>query len=84
MHASATLKAGQAAADLREQRVVRADADVIARANRGAALANNDVPGQHVLAAKTLHAEALGMGIAAVLGTAACLFMCHDWCFLRK
>ena len=68
------------AGDLREQRVVRADADVRARAHRRAALANEDVAGQHVLAAEALHAQALGVGIAAVPGTAACLFMCHDCC----
>ena len=30
-----------------------------------------------LLAAEGLHAEALAVGIAAVLGAAACLFMCH-------
>ena len=61
----------------REQRVVGADADVGARAHRGAALADQDVAGEHALAAELLHAQTLAVRIAAVTSTAACLFMCH-------
>src|SRR5579863_389258 len=66
------------AGHLGEQRVIGSYADVRARTHLRAALADDDVAGQHLLAPKALHAEALGVGIAAVLGTAACLFVCHD------
>src|SRR5690349_1052918 len=61
----------------REQRVVRADADVGTRAHRGAALADQDVAGEHTLAAELLHAQAFAVRFAAVTSAAACLFMCH-------
>ncbi len=63
---------------LRKQRVVRAGADVVAGAIDRAALTHEDVAGQHLLAAELLEAESLRLGFAAVLGTAACLFVCHD------
>src|SRR5690606_8948249 len=50
----------------REQGVVAAEADVVARVEGGAALAHEDVAGQHVLAAELLHAEALGVRVATV------------------
>src|SRR6185312_12715154 len=65
----------------REQGVVGARAHIVTRAHRCAALANDDVPGQDALAAEDFHAQSLGVGIAAVLGTAACLFMCHECSF---
>src|SRR5688572_19406077 len=43
----------------------------------GAALAHDDIAGFYQLAAKTLDAQALGLGIAAVTCTTACFFMCH-------
>src|SRR5687767_71766 len=61
----------------REQRVVRAHADVVACAVRRAALAHQDVAGQHLLAAELLDAEPLRLGLAPVLGTAACFLVCH-------
>jgi hypothetical protein len=67
----------RAAVRQREKRVVRADADVVARAIRRAALAHQDVPGEHLLAAELLDAEALRLGLAPVLGTAACFLVCH-------
>ena len=42
-----------------EKGVVTAQADVVARVELGAALADDDVAGQHALAAELLHAEAL-------------------------
>src|SRR5579883_2282400 len=60
-----------------EQGVVAADADVGARVHLGAALADQDVAGEDLLAAEALHAQALAVGIAAVARGAACLFMCH-------
>src|SRR5262245_17901624 len=49
-----------------EQGVVLAAADVQARHDRRAPLANEDVPGANLLAAEALHAEPLRLGVAAV------------------
>src|SRR5579863_5855238 len=62
----------------REQRVIGAGSDVAARAHLRAPLGHDDVAGEDVLAAEALDAETLGVRIAAVLGTAARLFMSHD------
>ena len=48
-----------------------------ARAHRGAALADQDVAGEHGFTAELLHAETFAVRFAAVTSTAACLFMCH-------
>src|SRR5688572_24243565 len=61
----------------REQRVVRADADVRAGAHLRAALADEDVAREDSFAAELLHAQALAVRFAAVASAAACLFMCH-------
>src|SRR5688572_7733477 len=53
-----------------EQRVIGADADVEARAHRGAALADQDVAGEHGFTAELLHAETLAVRFATVAGTA--------------
>src|SRR4029079_12981043 len=66
------------ARNLGKQGVVGARADVVAGAIHGAALTHEDVAGKHALAAELLEAKSFRLGIAAVLGTAACLFMCHD------
>src|SRR6187399_3551473 len=63
-----------------EQRVIGADADVRARAHRGAALADQDVAGENGFSAELLHAETFAVRFAAVASTAACLFMCHVSC----
>src|SRR5690349_15048401 len=65
------------AVGLGEQGVVAAHADVDAGMELRAALAHQDVAGDDALAAELLEAEALGLRIAAVTGTAACFFMCH-------
>src|SRR5438105_14687476 len=54
------------AADQREQRVVAAPADTLARVEVRAALADDDLARVHQLAAVTLDAEALGIRVAAV------------------
>ena len=54
------------AADQREQRVVAAAADALARVEVRAALPDDDLARVHELAAVTLDAEALGLGVAAV------------------
>src|SRR6185503_4231502 len=63
---------------LGKQGVFGAGADVVAGPINSAALTHQDVAGQHLLAAELLEAEPLRLGFAAVLGTAACLFVCHD------
>src|SRR5712675_1613879 len=63
---------------LREQRVIGSDTDVHAGAIHRAALTNQDVAREHVLAAEFLDAETLGMRIAAVSSAAARFFMCHE------
>src|SRR5580693_7185656 len=54
------------AADQREQRVVAAAADALARVEVRAVLADDDLARVHDLAAVTLDAEALGLRVAAV------------------
>src|SRR6516162_3042776 len=63
---------------LGEQCVVSPDPNVRAGTHLRAALAHDDVAGQHLLATEALHTEPLGVRVTAVLGTAACLFMCHE------
>src|SRR5512147_1826631 len=61
----------------REEGVVLADADVLARVELRAALADDDGARVHELAAVGLDAQALALGIAAVAGRAACFLVCH-------
>jgi len=63
------------AVDLREQRVVAADADVVARMDMRASLANQNVAGQHELTVGALGAQSLGFRITAVFGGAAAFMM---------
>src|SRR5207237_1733612 len=60
-----------------EQGVVRADADIDAGMELGAALANDDVAGDDCFRAELLDAEALAGRVAAVAGRAACFLMGH-------
>ena len=55
--------------------IVASAAHVLAGVNVGAALANEDITSQDKLAVGTLGTQALGLGIAAVLGGAAALLM---------
>src|SRR5262249_10994256 len=52
----------------RKQGGVVAQADVLAGMPLGAALARDDVAGEHLLAAEDLQAEPLAVGVAAVAG----------------
>src|SRR5688572_3927060 len=61
--------------------MVFATADVRARIDARAALANDDVAGHDGFAAELLHAEALGFRIATVARGAACFLMCHLYFF---
>src|SRR5439155_6070163 len=65
------------AVDKREQGVVLAKADILARVPLGAALAGNNVAGDGVLTAEQLQAQALAVRIAAVARGAACFLVCH-------
>src|SRR5690606_41808960 len=62
----------------REQGVVLADADVVAGVVLGAALADDDVAGEHELAAVALHAEAFRFRVAAVARATTGFFVCHE------
>jgi hypothetical protein len=57
--------------------MVAAKPHVRSRMETGAALAHQDISRQNLLAAETLDAKSLGLGIAAVSRAAACFFMCH-------
>ena len=61
-----------------EQGVIAADADIDAGMDVGASLANQDVAGQNELTISTLHAQALGLGITAVLGGTAALMVSEE------
>src|SRR5439155_27327755 len=61
----------------RAQRVVAAHADPVAGMELGAALAHDDVAGNHDLAAELLDAEPPAGAVAAVARGAACLLMRH-------
>src|SRR4051794_26805405 len=67
------------AVDEREQRVVLAAADVLARVNDRAALADEDHARRHGLAAELLHAQPLAVRLAAVLGRGLTFFVRHVW-----
>ncbi len=66
-----------APADEGEERVVATTADVGAGVEVGAALADDDLAGVDDLAAETLHAESLGVGVTTVAGGACALLVCH-------
>ena len=51
-----------------EERIVPADADVVARVDLGAALADDDAARKHCLPVLPLDAEALRLAVAAVVG----------------
>src|SRR5919205_2452299 len=58
-------------------RVVLADAHAVTRLEAGAALAHDDLAAGHGLAGEDLHAEALGVGVAAVAAGAEALLVRH-------
>src|SRR5690606_14850416 len=61
----------------RVQREVAAEADVLARLEPGAALADEDAAGRDELAVEALDAEPLGVAVGAVLGAAYALLVSH-------
>jgi hypothetical protein len=60
------------------QRVVAAHTDALAGLEATAALAHDDLAAGDGLAGEHLHAEALGVRVAAVAGGAEALLMCHE------
>src|SRR6266481_2439186 len=76
-HLLARLVEDDRAVDQREEGVVLAHADILAAMELGAALADDDVAGPHVLAAELLDAEAAPFRITAVARAAACLLVSH-------
>src|SRR3954468_7772664 len=59
------------------ERVVLADPDALAGMEARTALADDDLAAGHVLAGEDLHAQALGIGVAAVARGAEPLLMSH-------
>src|SRR5690606_3956065 len=68
---------GHHAVDEGEQRMVAADAHVHARMHLRSALADDDVAGDHGLAAVLLHTEVFRVGVATVTGATTTFFVCH-------
>src|SRR5262249_41436972 len=68
------------AVDLREQRPVAADADVLAGVELGADLANQDAAGRDLLAGEPLHAAHLRQRVAAVARRALSFLVSHGAC----
>ncbi|MPN00999.1 hypothetical protein SDC9_148197 [bioreactor metagenome] len=58
-----------------KQRVVAALAHVHTGVDVGAALTNQNVARQDLLPVRALHAQTLGVGVTAILGGAAALFV---------
>ena len=65
------------AVDLGVDGPVAADADVLAGVDPGAALADDDGAGVHLLSGESLDAAALAVAVAAVGGAAAAFFCSH-------
>ena len=63
------------AGNLCKKSIVLADADIRARMDVSAALANQNVACRYNLTISTLYAKSLGLGIAAVLGGTCALMM---------
>src|SRR5262245_9342093 len=77
VHAAAFAVKLHFAIDEREQRVVAALPDALAGVELRPQLADDDVPGDDLLAAVTLHAAALAVRITTVAAGALTFFMCH-------
>ncbi len=71
------------AVNQREDCVIAAKANVLARQKFRAALANNDVAGHDQLAAESFYTETLANAVATILNAALSFFVCHNLRFLR-
>src|SRR6266851_8357615 len=80
--ASPTAIEPNVAVNQRENCVIAAEADVLARQKLRSALAHNDVPGDDQLAAESFYTEPFADAVAAVLNAALSFFVCHDLGFL--
>jgi hypothetical protein len=67
-----------------KQRVITADAYVIARLVYSAALTDQDGSSRYELPGKALDSQALRLAVSPVPGTPDSLFMCHDALELLK
>src|SRR5207247_4876306 len=65
-----------------EQRVILADAHVLAGVPFGAALARKDIAGEHRLAAEQFHTQATARRIPAVARGTACFLVSHEFAAL--
>src|SRR4051794_36259821 len=61
-----------------EQRMILAKPDIAAGVPLGAALARDDVAGDHGLTAENLHAQPLTVRVAAVTRGSACFLVSHN------
>ena len=61
----------------RIQRMITAKADIHTRVKSRAALANDDIARNNLLATENLHAQAFGFRVSTVLAATACFFMSH-------
>src|ERR1041385_759299 len=66
------------AIDQREDRVIAAEPDVLAREKLRSALAHDNVAGHDHFAAKFFHAQPLADAVPAVLDAALSFFVCHE------
>jgi hypothetical protein len=64
--------------DQSEEGVVAADANILAGAIRGAALADENIAGENFFAAVTFDTETLAYAVASVVCAAFTFFMCHE------
>ena len=71
------------AVDESEEGVIAADADVLAGVVGGAALADDDVAGDALLAAKDFDAKSFAFGFATVAGTTYTFFVSHIFLILN-
>ena len=61
----------------REESVIFTTANVLSWVKLGATLSYYDIPSFNLLPTKQLNTKALRYGIATIISTAACFFMCH-------
>ena len=78
MNAAAAAVELDEAIDQGEERIVASLADALTGLEDGAQLPHEDIPAADLFAAESLHAAALGVGIAAVAAGTLTFLMCHD------
>ena len=78
VHTTASAIESDIAVDERIKGVVTSAADIAARMELGANLANDDAARGHQFTAKTLDAKTLCVAVATVAAAALAFLMCHD------